>query len=708
MSAGRTTRVLCVCDGAAAPADLPSWLRENPVQITTRGNDPEVNFAVMNLVGKLSSRIDPRVQDLLSLAAYCFAADRMVLRGGPVDVHREGWRRELTLCLPVSDPTFWSQPDLVRLLTETLNFGTDDRWSFHFDAVDRTTPQLEITWDDHELLERPDTVVLFSGGTDSLCGVVDAVIRHGAKPILVSHWAADHVKPRQQRLRTAVRRALGPWEFPLVQVELHRRDKQDGESSQRTRGFLFACLGSAVAAHLGIKTVLLPENGYVSINPRFNDQLIGALASRGTHPRFLFLFNRLLDLVFDGGVEVANPLWNKTRAEALAVLKEADCPDLLIQTYSCGKLQGRSPGKSHCGGCSQCVDRRFAVIRAGLEEHDPSHRYEFDLFTHAIPEGEARTVALSYVRFADVLRPLDPEAILDQRRELDVCVDPDDPDFDLQSLQLASVLKRHADEAVDVMATMYERHSRGLADRIVERESLLLLWQALSSPRPLVTGAGPNTDSGEEKGDDLAGFGVQPASTCSQFERFGEVWVIAFRDEKGGLSDRVGLQRLARILKAQGAGLEALDLVAGSDTPSRPRKITGNDADVLRTSRQGAVGTVMDMEALKSYRKARKDLDRQIKVCQAAGKAQKAMELQRELDWIDSELKRWIGKNGKPRAFPEEHEDARQTVSKTVWGEVRKLKGQAPLLAAHLETFIHLGYLCWYVPEPPEQWDVTL
>jgi 7-cyano-7-deazaguanine synthase in queuosine biosynthesis len=700
MTVGQTTRALCIGDGATVPAEIAVQAWDHRMDITTHGKDPEVNFVVEHLLGKLSGRLDPRVQDVLALAAYCFAADRMVRRGGPIDVHREGWRREFVLCIPVSDPGFWSQPELVRLLTETLNFGTDDRWSFHFDAVDRTIPQLEITWDDRDLLEQPDTVMLFSGGTDSLCGLVDAVRRQGAKPVLVSHWTADHVKSRQQRLRTAVRGTLGDWEFPHVQIELHRRGKQDGESSQRTRGFLFACLGAAIAAHLQVRTVLLPENGYVSINPRFNDQLRGALASRGTHPKFLYLFNCLINRVFDGGVQVVNPLWNATRAEALETLRHAGCPELLRQTYSCGKLQGRSPGKSHCGGCSQCVDRRFAVIQAGLDDYDPLDRYEFDVFTKDIPEGEPRTVALSYLRFADAIRPLAPEAILDQRRELDVCVDPDDSDADRQFLELAAVLQRHSVEALEVMSRMYRRWGEELAKRTIDDKSLLVLWQHRSTAEP---------GNGDDRAQESAGgatFGVERRSDQSRFQRQGKVWLIEFRQEKGGLPDQVGTQRLARILKAGGEALEALDLTRGSNPGSRRSK--QGPPEVFRSSNQADAGDVLDEKAITAFRNRVDELNREIQVAFAAGESHKAGDRERERAWIERELTRWIGKHDKPRHFPEEHERARQTVSATVWPQVRELREYMPLLTAHLETFLHLGYVCSYSPDPPERWDVEL
>ena len=38
---------------------------------------------------------------------------------------------------------------------------------------------------------------------------------------------------------------------------------------------------------------------------------------------------------------------------------------------------------SHCGCCSQCLDRRFGALAAGLGEDDPEEMYEVDLLTGA-------------------------------------------------------------------------------------------------------------------------------------------------------------------------------------------------------------------------------------------------------------------------------------------------------------------------------------
>ena len=69
----------------------------------------------------------------------------------------------------------------------------------------------------------------------------------------------------------------------------HERDR-----TQRSRGFLYASLGVAAAAALKVREVLASDNGHVSVGLPINGQVLGSMASRTTHPRFLFLMNRLV------------------------------------------------------------------------------------------------------------------------------------------------------------------------------------------------------------------------------------------------------------------------------------------------------------------------------------------------------------------------------------------------------------------------------
>ena len=700
------SRALFRCDGAEVPPDLGEQSWEIAEAINTTGPNPDLVVKVDQLSGVMAAR----GRDLLRISFFVFAADRRVVRGGPVDVHRERWRREITLCIAVADPDFWRTNDAQERLRQALAFGTDDVWTFHFSHADPDDGQLPIAWT-ADARDRttgyskpPDMVILFSGGIDSLCALVEAV-RAGRRPLVVSHWAAHQIESRQDRLLWQLCRALDIPDLPHIHLELHRAGPGDGERSQRSRGFLYAALGAVIAAHVGAREAVLADNGYVSINPPINAQLVGALASRGTHPKFLVLVNRLVDLVFPDAVRVVNPLWNRTRAEALQILVESGHPELLAHTFSCGHHQAPQPKKPHCGVCSQCVDRRVAVIAAGLEAHDPSNGYARDLFGDDLPPGLGRSIVFSYFQFASEVSKLDPDWIFDAYGELDACLDPDDPNFREMTFAIPDLLKRHAEEAMAALAEIIRRLGPQLARRETPVGSLLRRWMAGENEH--------GTRSPEA-------FGVEVVSSRPQFVRHGRVWIVERGGVKGGLRDVAGTKRLARLLKEEGRDLKSLDLVAGTSpstaqkTPSEmdpveqePRETATGGARRTRTKKVTKVGSVVDNEALEEYHAEIEALDEKLREASARDDRPLMTHYTHQLEWFRQQLRDGLAKGGELREFVDPHERARQTVSKTVWSSVDELKLQIPALHAHLRDRLKLGFLCVYAPERPEHWEVA-
>lgn len=80
-------------------------------------------------------------------------------------------------------------------------------------------------------------------------------------------------------------------------------------------------------------------------------------------------------------------------------IKEAGKLSYINSTISCTKtflkFQNNTQA-SHCGGCSQCVDRRFAAFASGLEEYDAI--YDVDISKDQITDAESRTHVFDYVR----------------------------------------------------------------------------------------------------------------------------------------------------------------------------------------------------------------------------------------------------------------------------------------------------------------------
>ena len=68
-----------------------------------------------------------------------------------------------------------------------------------------------------------------------------------------------------------------------------------------------------------------------------------------------------------------------------------------LHTCSCAHSMFKSKTQWHCGSCSQCIDRRFAITAAGLISHDSDADYVSDVFLGARKEGYEKSMAVDYV-----------------------------------------------------------------------------------------------------------------------------------------------------------------------------------------------------------------------------------------------------------------------------------------------------------------------
>src|SRR5438045_8852559 len=100
-----------------------------------------------SLAATVITEVSDRAADLVRIAAYIYAADQEVSRGGEHDVHRRDWRRHLAPCMPVADPEFWmAQPVRSRLIA-VLTFLTEDEWDVHFSRSHPPYRQLALQLD---------------------------------------------------------------------------------------------------------------------------------------------------------------------------------------------------------------------------------------------------------------------------------------------------------------------------------------------------------------------------------------------------------------------------------------------------------------------------------------------------------------------------------------------------------------------------------
>ena len=296
------------------------------------------------------------VQGFLLLALGIWAADKLLDRRQAADA----WTREIVLHLPAPDAWRPLAPDLTRL----LNFLTGDDWDLQLRPA-RIDLGCQGAWP-HSW--RPGAVVLFSGGLDSLVGAIDR-LEAGQNLVLVSHYDFGQLASVQQGLAAALTAHYGPEMVQHLGVRVQFPEAP--ELTLRSRSLLYLALGAATAAAFGDGTpVIVPENGWVSLNPPLTLNRLGAYSTRTTHPHFLAQLSSLWERA-SLGQPLANPYQDQTKGEMLlqcwnpGLLKE-----LFARTVSCSRpvvsrWQRRPAGS--CGYCYPCLMRRAALHRLGLD-----------------------------------------------------------------------------------------------------------------------------------------------------------------------------------------------------------------------------------------------------------------------------------------------------------------------------------------------------
>ena len=105
-------------------------------------------------------------------------------------------------------------------------------------------------------------------------------------------------------------------------------------------------------------------------------------------------------------IEVDNPFIWKTKADVVRSIVDHGCGELIKHTVSCTRVYDITRLHTHCGCCSQCLDRRFAILAANAAEHDPVEMYKVELLAGPRDSANDQTMAESYVRTALELREI--------------------------------------------------------------------------------------------------------------------------------------------------------------------------------------------------------------------------------------------------------------------------------------------------------------
>ena len=362
--------------------------------------------------------LPPRVIDLLQIAAYVFCADRMANRGERSSINNASWSRSFEFHVPVLDYDFWTNASVKLALNNALTFMTGDRkYDFVFVKSNKNPAEVEnrqYSIFTGEQKNFDGDVMLFSGGLDSLAGAIQRLNEFCDRTLcVVSHRSNKTVTHTQNALIQSLNGRYGQRIKPYGFECCYHNGLKSKEETQRTRIFMFSAIAFALCSYYQKHEFYIYENGITSINLPKQTDVINARASRTTHPKTLGLLRRFFKL-FDSEFNIIAPYYNMTKAEIMGVFEKYNEKDIISSSVSCSSSRTKPGQVAHCGCCSQCIDRRFSVFAAGLEEYDADYATDF---VSGFPnddhqETKQRIYGTLHFAFREELR--DREALLEK------------------------------------------------------------------------------------------------------------------------------------------------------------------------------------------------------------------------------------------------------------------------------------------------------
>jgi len=297
----------------------------------------------------------PSVQawDFATIASAVAATDKAIPRWDSAD----GWTRMIELSICLREPAVWNAKRAE--LESLLGFLTGDFWTLRLLPGGAKVPNAK-----KPRKRSADCICLLSGGIDSLVGAID-LTSAGKKPLFVSQVVRGD-RDAQERFAAA----LGgsdchcQWSFA---------SSYPGPSEKSTRArsmvfFAFAALSLSAIQSTEKQTVeiVVPENGFISLNVPLGPGRLGSLSTKTTHPVYMNGVQALWDAL-GMGAKLSLPYRDRTKGELLLkCANQTQLSELLGDSISCGKFQRHN--LTHCGECVPCMVRRAAFLKGNLPD----------------------------------------------------------------------------------------------------------------------------------------------------------------------------------------------------------------------------------------------------------------------------------------------------------------------------------------------------
>lgn len=380
--------------------------------------------------------------------------------------------------------------------------------------------------------------------------------------VLVTHESTPKNKGLLRELQQQLAEKAGSLKPLHLRVRANKEKRLGKEYTQRTRSFLFASFGVMVAKMMGLDTLRFYENGIVSLNLPVSAQVIGSRATRTTHPRTLAGFQKLFSLLGDADFTVENPFLWSTKADVIQKITRAGCGEMIRFSSSCAHTWERTKIFTHCGVCSQCIDRRLAVAAAQAECFDPADHYKTNIFVEPRPADDDKMMLAAYL---DRATSVDEVANTGEF----IAAFPQIVDsfpFVLggaskAAAQLFDLYKRHAKEVGEALDIIIKAHSNYLVQGVGGGGCLLrtLTDSRGALPQPVL----PKT----------------PAMEGNRVLFRGDDWLITFDGLDVSVKDSVGVRYIVYLLQNPGQEFRHAEIKSAAFPPSDPKRA----AEILQT-----------------------------------------------------------------------------------------------------------------------------
>lgn len=687
--------VIC---GEAAP-QLPGTAKAVHLHIYGAEDDDKITLKIDELRKELFKDVPAQFRDLLDIAAYVYTADQTIVRGArDCDTFGSHWRRDLRFHVPVRDVDFWRSAEVQDCLTRTLGFLSDDQYTFEFIKLRQEAPLQTLMnfSSDGEILGFPEQVVMYSGGLDSLGGAVEEAVNQRRRVVLVNHRATPKLDKRYVTLQRLLS-VKAPNNPPAhVRVTMHKKKWMNLEHTQRSRSFLYIAIGATIAEMLGLSSVRFYENGVISLNLPICAQVVGGKATRTTHPKTIRGFEALLSQVSGRRFQVENRFQWKTKSEVADLVAKADCAELIAQSISCTHTKDITNEQPHCGYCTQCIDRRFAVAAAGQEQCDPLAQYRMDIFTESRSKhdhvNEDKTLFAYYLERANEAGTVSgPLQFLKSFPEVGRALNYVGGDAGAAVERCYEMYRRHSDEVNRVIEKMLTVHRTAIRERRLPVDAMLRMVYESALPTSM-----PVTPPQEAQLPD------------NIFRRRGEAWQVRYQANRDFIVfPSVGADYICRLLTSPGESLSAIEIVCGAAADHCNYLIAAQEA-VEAGLRSGAnplletLGKISDWPAVSQYREAAKELMTDIERARAEHNEPRVLELQKDMIAVVAKIHESVGVGGKLKEAGDNIRDGFRNAVKRV---VNKIKETDAALADHLDRSLSYGNFPKYQTASPVSWE---